>query len=320
MGAFMKKLGIISDPLSHFNRKKDSTLAMLEAAAARGIMLYHMELKDIFLKGGEVYAQAHRITLKLETTPWFELAAPERLSLTAFDAVLMRKDPPFDMEYIHATYLLEQAERGGALIINKPRSLRDANEKLYTAWFSDYCPPTCVARDIQLLKEFLGEQQEVIFKPLGGMGGLSVFKVTKGDPNTSVILETLTQNGTQFIMAQRYIPEISQGDKRILLINGEAVPYALARVPAPGETRGNLAAGATGVGVALSARDKEIVAAVGPHLRERGLLFVGLDVIGDYLTEINVTSPTCIRELEALYHLDIAASFLDCVADYAARH
>jgi glutathione synthase len=315
----MNKLGVISDPLSSFNRKKDSTLAMFEAAAVRGMSIYHMELKDIFLMDGEVKAQARHVTLQLESTPWYRLAETERLSLTAFDAVLMRKDPPFDMEYIHATYLLEQAERAGALIVNKPRSLRDANEKLYTAWFGDYCPATCVSRDMGLLKEFLSAQQEVIFKPLGGMGGLSVFKVVKGDPNTSVILETLTHNGTQFIMAQRYIPEIAQGDKRILLINGEAVPYALARVPAPGETRGNLAAGGTGIGIALSARDKEIVAAVGPHLRERGLLFVGLDVIGNYLTEINVTSPTCIRELNVLYGLDIAGSLLDCVAAQVAQ-
>ena len=225
----------------------------------------------------------------------------------------MRKDPPFDMEYIYATYLLERAEQTGVLVINKPQSLRDANEKMYTAWFPQCCPPTLVTREMSRLYEFLAVEKQIIVKPLDGMGGASIFRVDEGEANTNVIFETMTQNECRFIMAQRFLPEIKDGDKRVLLINGEALPYALARVPAEGDARGNLAAGATGVGVELNDRDRWIASEVGPVVREKGLLFVGLDVIGDHLTEINVTSPTCIRELDSIYGIDIGAQLMDAI-------
>jgi glutathione synthase len=227
----------------------------------------------------------------------------------------MRKDPPFDMQYIHTTYLLELAEAAGVLMINKPQSLRDANEKLYTAWFPQCTPATLVSRDMAQLRKFLQEQGDIIVKPLEGMGGTSIFRLTLDDPNISVVLETLTNNGKQYIMAQRYIPEISAGDKRILLIDGKPIPYALARIPATGETRGNLAAGGRGEGLPLSERDYWICEQVGPTLKKKGLVFVGIDVIGDYLTEINVTSPTCIRELDQQFSLDIAGELMECIAE-----
>jgi glutathione synthase len=226
----------------------------------------------------------------------------------------MRKDPPLDLEYLYSTYLLEQAETRGTLVVNRCASLRDANEKLFTAWFPHCCAPTLVSRDAGRFRAFLAEQGDIILKPLDAMGGASVFRVRQDDPNTAVILETLTDHGRRMAMAQRFIPEISAGDKRILLVDGEPVPYALARIPAPGETRGNLAAGGRGEGVPLSERDYWICAQVAPVLREKGLLFVGLDVIGDYLTEINVTSPTCIRELDRQYGLDIAGQLMDAIA------
>jgi glutathione synthase len=225
----------------------------------------------------------------------------------------MRKDPPFDMEYVYTTYLLERTQAGGVLVVNQPDSLRDANEKLFTAWFPQCTPPTLVTRQAAQIRAFLTEHGDIIVKPLGGMGGQSVFHLRQDDPNVNVVLETMTKRGTRFTMAQRFLPEIAQGDKRILMIDGEPVPYALARIPAPGDSRGNLAAGGRGEGRPLSERDRWICAQVGPTLRARGLVFVGLDVIGDYLTEINVTSPTCIRELDALYDLNIAAQVLDAV-------
>jgi glutathione synthase len=225
----------------------------------------------------------------------------------------MRKDPPVDLEFFYSTFLLERAEAHGALIVNRPGAVRNANEKLYTAWFPDCCPPTRVSRDMKLLKEFLEEHNDIIVKPLNGMGGASVFRVQQGDPNVNVILETITDNGKTTAMAQRYIPEITEGDKRILMIDGKPFPHALARIPASGETRGNLAAGGSGKGVDLSERDRWICEQVGPALREQGLLFVGIDVIGDYLTEINVTSPTCIRELDSIYQADIAGELMDAI-------
>jgi glutathione synthase len=233
--------------------------------------------------------------------------------LDELDIILMRKDPPVDMEYIYTTFLLERAAEHGALVVNNPAAIRNANEKLYTAWFPECGPPTRVSRDIQILKGFLAEQGDIVVKPLDGMGGTSVFRVQQDDPNLNVILETITDNGASSTMAQRYVPEITAGDKRILMINGEPFPHALARIPTGGETRGNLAAGGRGEGVDLSERDRWICAQVGPALREQGLLFVGLDVIGDYLTEINVTSPTCIRELDKLYSADIAGQLMDVI-------
>ena len=307
------RLGVVMDPIASIRTYKDSTFAMLLAAQARGWELRYMELADLFLDGGTALARHRGLRVTDARTDWFAFDGEETGPLGALDVVLMRKDPPFDTEYIYATYLLELAEAAGALVVNRPRALRDTNEKLAVARFPQCAPPTLVTRDAGRLRAFAAAHGDVILKPLHGMGGTSVFRLRPGDPNLSVVIETLTTHGTEYAMAQRYIPEISAGDKRILLVDGEPVPYALARIPAPGETRGNLAAGATGKGVPLSERDRWICAEVGPWLREQGLLFVGLDVIGDYLTEINVTSPTCIRELDAQYGLDIAGQLLDCI-------
>ena len=308
------KLGVVMDPIQTINPKKDSTLAMLLAAQARGWQLYYMEQQDLLLRDGKVFANMRPLSVHNDMHHWYKLSDPELTPVEQLDVVLMRKDPPFDMQYIHTTYLLELAEAAGVLMINKPQSLRDANEKLYTAWFPQCTPATLVSRDMVQLRHFLQEQGDIIVKPLEGMGGTSIFRLTLTDPNISVVLETLTNSGKQFIMAQRYIPEISAGDKRILLIDGIPIPYALARIPAKGETRGNLAAGGRGEGVALSPRDYWICEQVGPTLKQKGLVFVGIDVIGDYLTEINVTSPTCIRELDTQFNLNIGATLMDCIA------
>jgi glutathione synthase len=306
-----RQLGIVMDPIGSIKIHKDSSFAMLLAAQARGWRLCYMELGDLFLRDGQAFARMRELSVRDDASGWFSFSGEETRPLAELDILLMRKDPPFNMEYIYATYLLELAEAAGVLVVNEPRSLRDANEKLFTAWFPQCCPATLVTRNIGRLRDFLGEQQDIILKPLDGMGGASIFRVRLGDANTSVILEILTAHGRQFIMAQRFIPEIEQGDKRVLLVDGEPIPYALARIPAPGETRGNLAAGGSSVGVPLSERDYWICREVGPVLRQKGLLFVGLDVIGDYLTEINVTSPTCIRELDTLYGLDIAGTLME---------
>jgi glutathione synthase len=256
-----------------------------------------------------------RLEVRDDNNDWYNLSDKRTAPLDELDVILMRKDPPVNMEFIYTTFLLQRAEAQGVLVINSPAAIRNASEKLYTAWFSQCCPPTRVTRDIGRLKEFLDEHGDIIVKPLDGMGGASVFRVQNNDPNLNVILETITANGMTSAMAQRYIPEITEGDKRILMINGEPFPHALARIPASGETRGNLAAGGRGEGRDLSRRDRWICEQVGPALREQGLMFVGLDVIGDYLTEINVTSPTCIRELDSLYNADIASQFLDTVVE-----
>lgn len=305
------RLGIVMDPISAINIKKDSSFAMLQAAQARGWDLEYMELPDLWLRDGEPHAHMRALQVREDPSDWYRLDAGRVCPLSGLDVLLMRKDPPYDMEYVYATYLLEQAERRGVLVVNRPAALRDASEKLFTAWFPQCCPPTLVARDPKRLRAFLNEWGEAVIKPLDGMGGASIFRLSEGDPNTAVILETLTAHGRRFAMAQRYLPEIiSGGDKRILLVDGEPVPYALARIPAQGEFRGNLAAGGRGEGRELSERDRWICQQVGPELRRRGLLFVGLDVIGEFLTEINVTSPTCIRELDALYRLDIAGQLM----------
>jgi len=304
------KLGVVMDPIGAINFHKDSTLAMLLAASERGWELYYMEQGDLFLQGSRCYASLARLEVRRDENDWFTLSESQTTPLDELDVILMRKDPPVDMEFIYTTFLLERAEAHGALVVNKPASIRNANEKLYTAWFSQCSPPTRVTRDMQVIKTFLAEHGDIIVKPLDGMGGMSVFRVRLEDPNLNVILETITGNGTISAMAQRYIPEISAGDKRILMINGEPFPHALARIPTGGESRGNLAAGGRGEGVELSERDRWICAQVGPALREQGLLFVGLDVIGDYLTEINVTSPTCIRELDKQYDADIAGQLM----------
>ena len=307
-------LGVIMDPIGSIKVRKDSTLAMLLAAQARGWELYYMEQTDLALHDGEALASMRALTVYDDEEHWFELGEATEAPLSSLNVILMRKDPPFDMDYIYTTYLLERAETRGTLVVNRAQSLRDANEKLYTALFPQCTPPTLVASDAGRLRAFIDEHDEVILKPLEGMGGASIFYTRRGDQNTSVIIETLTHNGRRLAMAQRYIPEIrEQGDKRILLVDGEPVPYALARIPAQGELRGNLAAGGTGVGVPLTERERWICDQVAPVLREKGLLFVGLDVIGDYLTEINVTSPTCIRELDRQFGLDIGGQLMDSI-------
>jgi glutathione synthase len=308
-----RHIGIVMDPISEITLKKDTSFAMLLAAQARGWSLYYMEQQDLFLHQGIVSAEMKPLRVFENAEKWFELGNSQTLPLTDLDAILMRKDPPFDMEYIYSTYLLEQAEAAGVLVVNHPKSLRDANEKLYTAWFPQCCPPTLVARKQHLIREFHQQHQDIILKPLDGMGGASIFRVKRDDPNFSVIIETLTDHGRKSVMAQKFIPEIVDGDKRILMINGEPVPYALARIPAKGETRGNLAAGGRAEGRPLTERDHWICQQVGPTLRKKGLLFVGLDVIGNYLTEINVTSPTCIRELDTQFNLNISADLMDCI-------
>ena len=309
----MIKLGVVMDPIGSIKIKKDSTFAMLLEAQARGWSLFYMEMADLYLQDSTCHARMRPLQVKDDAAGWFTLGEDQNRPLADLDVVLMRKDPPVDMEYIHATQLLERAESQGVLVINKPAALRDANEKLFTAWFGQAACPTVVSCNKDRLKTFLNQHGDIIVKPLDAMGGTSIFRVKRGDPNTNVILETITQNGRLYAMAQTFIPEIAQGDKRILLVNGEPVPYALARVPAVGETRGNLAAGGTGVGVALTERDYWICEQVAPTLKAKGLIFVGLDVIGDYLTEVNVTSPTCIRELDAQYGLNIAAMLMDYI-------
>ena len=308
------KLAFIVDPLDEFKIYKDTTYAIMREAAHRGHELYAMEQGDLAWHKGTVTANAARLHLVTDQTErWYRTDAPAEFALTAFDVVLMRKDPPFDMEYVYSTYLLELAEKSGARIVNRPRAVRDFNEKLSIARFPQFTAPTLVTRRASLLRAFLEEHREVIFKPLHGMGGASIFRVHREDPNLNVIIETLTALGTQTIMAQRYIPQITAGDKRVLLIAGKPVPYALARIPKPGETRGNLAAGGTGVARELSARDREIAETVGPTLEREGLLLVGLDVIGDYLTEVNVTSPTCFQEITQQTGCNVAGLMVDAL-------
>ena len=308
-------LGVVMDPIGDIKPYKDTTLAMLLAAQARGWTLLYMEQADLYLLQGEARARYRELSVRDDPHDWHTFGSEHDGPMAgAMDLVLMRKDPPFDVEYIYSTYILERAETAGVLVVNKPQSLRDANEKGFTAWFPQCCPPTLMTRDMGRMRSFLKQHRKIVVKPLDGMGGSQVFVLSEGDPNISVALETLTDSGQCLAMAQLYLPEIKAGDKRILVIDGEPVPYALARVPAPGESRGNLAAGGKGVGVALTERDRWLVGQVAPTLREKGLLFVGLDVIGDWLTEINVTSPTCVRELDALYKLDIAGQFMDKLA------
>lgn len=310
----MTKLGVVMDPIGSINAKKDSTLAMLVEAQNRGWSLYYMEQADLFLKDGVAHARTRKLSVSYDPNSWYEFGDSNEMPLADLDVILMRKDPPFDTEYIYSTYILEQAEATGVLVVNRCQSLRDANEKMYTAWFPQCTPPTLVTRRESQIREFINDQQDIVIKPLWGMGGAMVFRLRHDDPNIGVAIETLTEHGSRYAMAQRYIPEISQGDKRILLIDGNPVPHALARIPMKGETRGNLAAGGEGVGVELSDHDRWICQQVAPTLREKGLLFVGLDVIGDYLTEINVTSPTCIRELDKQYDTNISAELMDAIS------
>ncbi|RJG04828.1 glutathione synthase [Noviherbaspirillum cavernae] len=307
------KLAFLADPLDSFKTYKDSTYAMMAEAAKRGHAIFAFEQKDMALDGGEVVANVKRITLTGDAKDWYRAEAPLAMHLTEFDAVMVRKDPPFDMEYIYLTYLLERAEAKGARIFNRPEAIRSHNEKLAIAQFPQFTAPTLVTGNAARVRAFHDEHRDIILKPLDGMGGTGIFRVKEDGLNLGSIIETLTGNGRHTIMVQRFIPEIAEGDKRILLIGGQVVPYCLARIPQNGEVRGNLAAGGLGVARALSARDREIGEALAPVLSKRGLLLVGLDVIGDYLTEINVTSPTCFQEITQQTGFNVAQMFIDAL-------
>lgn len=308
------KLGMVMDSIAHINIKKDTSFAMLLEAQARGWELHYMELNDLFLRNGIAYARTRTLKVQRDAQQWYEFIDEQDIPLHELQVIMMRKDPPFNQEFIYATYLLERAESMGAYVVNKPQSLRDANEKLFTAWFPQCCAETLVTREPKRIRDFLTEQGEIILKPLDGMGGTSIFHLRQNDPNLSVILETMTEYNSRYIMAQKYLPQIKDGDKRILMVNGEPVPYCLARIPAQGETRGNLAAGGRAEGRPLTDRDRWIANEVGATLREKGLVFVGLDVIGDTLTEINVTSPTCVVELDTQFGLNICGLLMDHIA------
>ena len=307
------RIGVLMDPIATINTKKDTTLGLLRAASAAGHQLTYLEQADLTVRDGETMASLRSLTVYDDDTAWYAMGERYDASLSTLDVVLMRKDPPFDMEFFYTTQLLEDAERRGTLIVNRCASLRDCNEKLFATQFPECCPPLLVSRDPTALKAFHTEHSDVIFKPLDGMGGQSIFRVKENDPNLNVVLETLTDDGSVTIMAQQYLPAIKDGDKRVLMINGEAVPFCLARLPMAGENRGNLAAGGSGVVQPLSDRDRWIAKQIGPTLRERGLLFVGLDIIGDYLTEINVTSPTCMREIDRAKNTQIAEQLIACI-------
>ncbi|MEO8460750.1 MAG: glutathione synthase [Dokdonella sp.] len=306
-----RNLAVLMDPIAAINVKKDSTFALLVEAQRRGYELHYMTAGDLAQHDASAWANLARLSVRDDPHDWYTLEAPEWRDLATIDVILARKDPPVDEQFMHDTRVLEIAQQRGARVVNDPRSLRDANEKLFALQFPQCCAPTLVARDAAALKKFVAEHGDVVLKPLDGMGGRSIFRSHRGDPNVNVILETLTENGRAFALAQKFIPEISAGDKRILLIDGEPIPYALARIPQGDEFRGNLAAGGKGVGVELSERDRWIAAQVGPELKRRGMRLVGIDVIGDWLTEINVTSPTCIRELDQQYGLNIAGTLFD---------
>ncbi len=324
----MTNIAFLMDPLDSLNLKKDSTLAIIREAQLRDLRVYYFTLNDLVVRQNRPYANFRTIQLsdefistmdsQLPKENWYQLSKEEELPLDFMQIIMMRKDPPFDLEYIYATYYLERAEENGTMIVNKPASLRDCNEKFFATAFADLTPELVISRNSNILKEFFFEHGDVIFKKLDGMGGKSIFRVKREDSNLNVILETLTGNNQIQIMAQRYIPEISEGDKRILMIEGSPVEWALARIPATGESRGNLAAGGTGIGQPLSTRDREIAQQVGPELLARGLTFVGIDVIGNYLTEINVTCPTCIRELDRQFNANIAGQLIDCLLNKLA--
>ncbi|MEP7312797.1 MAG: glutathione synthase [Pseudomonadota bacterium] len=308
------RLAVVMDPIEDIKYAKDTTLAMLLAAQARGFVLSYLTLEDLYLRDGVALGSARPLTVRADPADWFTLGAAELQPLGDFDVILMRKDPPFDVEFIYSTYILERAELAGALVVNRPQGLRDMNEKVYTAWFPDCCAPTLITRSMAAMSAFAAEFGRVVAKPLHGMGGRSIFVVDPADKNMNVVFETLTDYGSRYAIVQKYLPEIAAtGDSRVLVIDGEPVPYALARMPSPTDNRGNLAAGAKGVGRPLNARDRELAARIGPWLAERGMLFVGLDVIGGFVTEINVTSPTGVRELDKQFGIDIAGLLFDAI-------
>ena len=307
-------LGVIMDPIQSISFTKDSTLAILLAAQAQGFDLFYMEQRDLYIDNSGPKAQLRPLKVFNDPDKWFELGDSRDAALEEMNVLIMRKDPPFDSEFIYSTYILEAAERRGSLVVNKPQSLRDCNEKVFATEFPQCVPPLLVSRDQERLKGFLAEHQDVVYKPLDGMGGTSIFRIKEGDQNLNVILETVTQYGTETIMAQKFMPQISQGDKRILVVDGEIIPFCLARIPTGSDFRGNLAAGGRGVVQPLSERDLWIAQQIAPTLKERGLIFVGLDVIGDYLTEINVTSPTCIREIDNAEDTKIGERFIKAIS------
>jgi glutathione synthase len=314
-------LAVVMDPIADIKYAKDSTLAMLWAAAADGFDLLYLELGDLWLRDGVACGRARPLKVFKDEKRWFELGEAATMRLGDIDVILMRKDPPFDTEYIYSTYILERAEDQGALVVNRPRGLRDMNEKVYTAWFPQCCAPTLIARDMGDMHAFLAEHSKIVCKPLHGMGGRSIFVIEQGDKNASVVFETLTNYGSQFAIVQRYLPEIvATGDSRVLLVDGEPMPFALSRIPSANDNRGNLAAGATGVGRPLNERDRFLAAQIGPRLAEQGMLFVGLDVIGDFVTEINVTSPTGIRELDKQFGIDIGSALIAAIRRRLEAH
>jgi glutathione synthase len=308
------RLGVLMDPIANIHIEKDSTFAMLLAAQHRNHEIYYLTPDAIWLENGIPFGTMQSLHVSDNAKHWYDLSNTQTQPLTHLDALLMRKDPPFNIDYVYLTYLLELAEKKGLLVINKPASLRDANEKIFASWFPQCCPKTLVTMKASLIKQFIRDHKEVVIKPLGAMAGQSIFRLQANDSNISVVIETMTKGETHLVMVQQFIPEIKNGDKRIILINGEPIPYALARIPAADDFRGNLAAGATGEGRPLTERDRWICQQVGPTLREKGLWFVGLDVIGDYLTEINVTSPTGIRQLDQQFGLDIGGQLIDFIS------
>ncbi len=313
MASASLRVGMVMDPIEGITAKKDSSLAMLLECERRGAEIHYFLQDDLKMIAGMALGTSRILNVRDDHDDWFTFGSSQEIALGDLDVILMRKDPPFDMEYIYTSYILERAELAGALIINKPQALRDMNEKAYTAWFPDCAPLTMITRSMDEMRAFLKENKKIVVKPLDGMGGKSVFVVRSDDNNANVIFETLTDYGSRFAMAQIYIPEISAGDKRILLIDGEPVPYALARIPADDDNRGNLVMGAIGKGIPLSKRDLWICEQVGPVLKDKGVVFAGIDVIGDYMTEVNVTSPTGIRELDTLFDLNIAGTLFDAI-------
>jgi len=307
------KLAVLMDDIANINQKKDSSLAMMLEADRRGWEIYTFDTTDLFAEKGKIFAYASQTTVADQPDHWFDKQPNQTIELSEFDVILMRKDPPFNMDYIYATYLLEQAEKTGVLVVNKPQSLRDANEKLFALNFAHCIPSTLISTQINQIKSFIKAERTVVVKPLDGMGGNDIFKLNEGDDNIDEVLDYLTHQGTRQILVQTFLVDIAKGDKRILLINGKPIDYALARIPAKDSFKGNLAAGATGVGQPLSDRDYYLCEQIGPTLKDKGLMFVGLDVIGDYITEINVTSPTCIRELDAQFNLNIAGELFDAI-------
>jgi glutathione synthase len=308
------RLAVVMDPIAAIKPAKDSTLAMLLAAQRRGWTLEYLEQRDLWLRDGVAFGRLRPLEVRDDPRTWYALGEPRVAPLHELDVLLMRKDPPFDTEYIYTTYILERAEARGTLVVNRPQGLRDMNEKVYTAWFPQCCAPTLITRVMDDMRGFLAEHGRIVCKPLHGMGGKSIFVIEQGDKNATVVFETLTEYGQRYAIVQRYLPEIVEsGDARVLLVDGEPVPYALARIPAATDNRGNLAAGARAEGRPLNDRDRWLAGQIGPTVRERGMLFVGLDVIGDYVTEINVTSPTCIRELDRQFGIDIGGMLMDAI-------